>query len=264
MAESKQDNKKTQNPYQAETEIQKSKPDPVADRTYFVFNDLKKGQVKHSHFILRNIGGSYSDFELFISDPDSFLKIVDSKPLNENQTDKLPLRVCFEAEAPDWSKQYTNTIIFRLDGEEEKITVDLDTQTRPVNDFSGIFSPSEIKKMTSLIEKLEKSTSAEIAVVSLDSMEGKTIEKYANELFNEWGIGKENIHNGILFLINTDESKYRIEVGLGLEELLTEDFINGLFSKYIVPYFRMKKFGKGVYLVLSEIYAKIYRKYKKK
>jgi uncharacterized protein len=108
---------------------------------------------------------------------------------------------------------YSGSIITRLDDEEEIVTVDLNTQTKPVNDFAGIFKPREVKKITGLIMRLEKETGAEISVVSTDSLEGKTIEEYSNELFNEWGIGKEDRHNGLLFLINKSESKYRIEVG---------------------------------------------------
>jgi uncharacterized protein len=152
---------------------------------------------------------------------------------------------------------YSGSIIIRLDDEEEKITVDLNTQTKPVNDFAGIFKPREVKKITGLIVRLEKETGAEISVVSTDSLEGKTIEEYSNELFNEWGIGKEDRHNGLLFLINKSESKYRIEVGLGLEKLIAADFINNLFEKYVIPNFSAGQFGAGVYKTLAWIASKI-------
>ena len=188
---------------------------------------------------------------------DLFLKIIDTCPLSDTQDDKMPMKICFEAKAQDWSKFYSGSIIIRLDDVEEKITIDLNTQTRPVNDFAGIFKPQEIKKITGLIRRLEKTTGAEISVVSIDSLEGKTIEEYSNELFNEWGIGKEDRHNGLLFLINKDESKYRIEIGLGLEKIITTDFINNLFEKYVIPNFSAGKFGAGVYKTLAWIASKI-------
>ena len=241
-----------------------SKPHPIADHTYFVFDDLKKGQERRGHFILRNVGGDYKDFEIVVveSEPsatgtESFLKIIDTAPLVKEQTDKMPLKICFEVKAQEWSSFYSAGIIIRLDDQEEKITVDLNTQTKPVNDFAGIFKPQEIKKITELIRRLEKTTGAEISVVSIDSFEGKTIEEYSNELFNEWGIGKQDRHNGLLFLINKDQSKYRIEVGLGLEKLIDVDFINNLFEKYIIPNFLVGKFGAGVYKTLAWIASKI-------
>jgi len=244
--------------------LQDKKPVPVSDRTYFVFNDLKKGQVKQGSFIIRNIGGPFKNIDISVPDEEKFLEIIDSKPLSEEQTGRLPLKITFKARAASWSKSYTNTIIVRLDGQDERIVVDLDTQTKPVNDFVKIFSPAEIKKMTALIQRLEKSTTAEIAVVAVDYLEGKTIEKYANDLFNEWGIGKENIHNGVLFILNPRDHEFRVEVGLGLENLITREFIQEISEKYARKYFSSKKFGKGTYLILSEIFAEIYRKYSKK
>ena len=250
--------------YQVETQdARQDKPFPIAEQTYFVFNDMKKGQTKHGHFILRNIGGAYKDFTIFVLEPDPFIEIVDTKPLNEDQIDKLPMKVCFDVKAKDWSKSYTNTIIIRLDNEDEKVTVDLNTQTKPVNDFAHIFKPQEIKKITALINKLERTTSAEIAVVTESSLEGKDIENYANELFNEWGIGKEDKHNGILFLIDKEKNKFRVEVGLGLNEILASDFINSLFNQYVIPNFKAKKFGAGVYQSLNKIAAKITSIYRK-
>lgn len=248
----------SENFYQIEPGPQGSiKPAPVADHTYFVFNDLKKGQIRRGNFILRNIGGKYRDYEIATSDPDSILTITNSAPLDRNQMEKLPLEIFFEVFAPDWSRQYSAEIIIRLDDQEEKVAIELDTQTKPVNDFSGIFSFSETQKITSLIKKLERATSAEIAVVTVESLDGVSIEKYTNSLFNEWGIGKENRHNGILFLISTSENKYRMEVGRGLDDLLDADFINGLFKKFIIPNFKIRKFGAGILKTLGAISARI-------
>jgi hypothetical protein len=268
MKDSK-DNGQKENFFQVEKE-EISKPHPIADHTYFVFDDLKKGQSRRGHFILRNVGGDYKDFEIVVVEPGaaadgigSFLKIIDTKPLAENQEDKMPVKICFEAKAHDWSKFYSGTIIIRLDDEEEKIIVDLNTQTKPVNDFAGIFKPQEIKKITGLIKKLEKTTGAEMSVVSTDSLDGKTIEEYSNELFNEWGIGKEDRHNGLLFVINKGENKYRIEVGLGLEKIIEADFINNLFEKYVIPKFSNGKFGAGVFKTLTWIASRITLDYRK-
>jgi hypothetical protein len=261
--EGSKDSEKNENFFQVEKK-DISKPHPIADHTYFVFDDLKKGQSRHGHFILRNVGGDYKDFDIVVVESapsatgsQSFLKIIDTAPLVKGQADKMPLKICFEVIAMEWSKFYSAGIILRLDDEEEKITVDLNTQTKPVNDFAGIFKPQEIKKITGLIGRLEKTTGAEISVVSIESLEGKTIEEYSNELFNEWGIGKQDKHNGLLFLINKGENKYRIEIGLGLEKIIDADFINDLFAKYVIPNFSAGKFGTGVYKTLALIASRI-------
>lgn len=248
---------------------QSFKPEPVASCSYFEFNDLKKGQKKHCHFIIRNIGAPFGKFEIKTIDeqkPDEspdFLKILELKPLEEGQKEKLPLKVFFEVIALEWNNQYSAKILINLDDAQEVVTVKLNTQTKPVNDFANIFTPADIKKITSLINKLEKITSAEIAVVTTDSLEGKTLEKFANELFNEWRIGKEDKNNGVLFLINVADKKFRIEVGLGLENVITLQFISNTSEKYIVPNFKLGKYGRGTYLALTDIFAEIYRDFKK-
>lgn len=264
MADLKND-KTQQNIYIDDLQLKDSDPSPVADRSYFVYNDLKKGDIRQDSFILRNTGGPFEKLTISTLSKDSsesFLKITGTKPLIQEQVCQLPLEVFFEAKAIDWSRRYTDTILIKMDIQEEKVVVNLDTQTKPVDDFAHIFNDTEIKKMTSLVERLEKTTTAEVAIVTLNTLDGKDIEKYANSLFNEWGIGKENIHNGLLVLIDADEHKYRVEVGFGLEKLITPEFIDGLALKYFVPYFKEKKFGKGVYLTLSEIFAKIYKNHK--
>lgn len=247
----------------------KQKPRPVASCNYYEFNDFKKDQIVHCSFILRNLGGPYKEFGIQIdaedaSEPEnSFLKIAEIEPAVENQPEKLPLKVFFEAKAIEWSKRYSGKIIARLDDEEEVISVNLDTQTKPVNDFARIFSEKEIQKITSLIVKLEKLTSTEISVVTIDSLDGKTLEKFATDLFNEWGIGKEDKNNGILFIINIADNSFRIEVGKGVENIITPGFISYTSEKYIIPNFKNNRFGNGTYFAITDIFAEIYRDYKK-
>jgi len=234
-------NNKGQNLYISDEQLQDEKPQPIADRTYFVFNDLNKGQIRQGSFVLRNLGGPYSKMEITVPDGQKFIEIIKSGPLDQNQAEKL-----------------------QLDDADERVLIELDTRTKPVNDFAKIFDAHQIKKMTALIERLEKATTAEIAVVSVDTLEGKTIEKYSNDLFNEWGIGKENIDNGILFLIDPTDRCYRIEIGRGLEKLFPEEFLNRLFTIYASKYFGENKFFKGTYLILSELFGEIYRAAKNK
>ena len=257
-------NNKGQNLYISDEQLQDEKPQPIADRTYFVFNDLNKGQVRQGSFVLRNLGGPYSKMEITVPDGQKFVEIIKSGPLSQNQAEKLPLCITFSAKALDWSRRYSNTIVLKLDDVDERVLIELDTRTKPVNDFAKIFTGPQIKKMTALIERLEKATTAEIAVVTIDTLEGKTIEKYSFDLFNEWGIGKENIDNGILFLIDPADRSYRIEIGRGLERLFPEEFLNRLFTIYASKYFGENKFFKGTYLILSELFAEIYRANKNK
>jgi uncharacterized protein len=82
-----------------------------------------------------------------------------------------------------------------------------------VNDFAGILNSRVSADLESELRAAERQTSAEIVLVTVPSLEGMTIEAYANGLFNEWRIGKRGKDNGVLVLAAPAERHVRIEVG---------------------------------------------------
>jgi uncharacterized membrane protein YgcG len=123
-----------------------------------------------------------------------------------------------------------------------------------VSDYAEIIDPEYETKINDLAADLEKKTTTQVFVVSVDSLEGKTIEKYALELFNEWGIGQKDKNNGVLLLIAWQEKKARIEVGYGLnEEIITNDISQKIFDEIIVPRFRNGEYGLGSYECVEKI-----------
>lgn len=116
-----------------------------------------------------------------------------------------------------------------------------------VDDFAGVFKQEEIDSMNKLISDLEKKTTAELAVVTVKSLNGKTIEVYSNELFTEWGIGKPEKNNGVLLLISMGERQLRIEVGYGLENVINDVIASNIINEVVVPYFNEGKPGQGTY-----------------
>ena len=72
-----------------------------------------------------------------------------------------------------------------------------------------------------MLEEVEEKTTSEFFVITINSLNDETIDSYANDMFNEIGIGKKDEDNGLLLLIykdeNPEESKVRIEVGMGFE-----------------------------------------------
>ena len=124
-----------------------------------------------------------------------------------------------------------------------------------VNDFAGFFTEEEKSQMEDFLQDFEKKTTADIVVVTVKSVEGLTIEKYANELFNSWGIGKAGKNNGILLLI---APRYlRIEVGLGLEEIITDEVAGNIIDTVILPNFKENKLGHGCFEGVKAIAEKI-------
>jgi uncharacterized membrane protein YgcG len=131
-----------------------------------------------------------------------------------------------------------------------------------VNDFAEIFKQEDIDKMNELLTDLEKETTAEVAVVTVSSLNGKSIETYANELFNTWGIGKKDVNNGVLFLVAPNESQCRIEVGYGMENVITDVIASHIIDEVAIPSFKEGEYSLGSYEVVKELSEEILAAYK--
>lgn len=116
-----------------------------------------------------------------------------------------------------------------------------------VNDFAGVIEENYKININNLIENFEKETTNEIAVVTVESAEPLDPTNYAVKLFEKWGIGKKEKDNGVLILLAMKERKVKIEVGYGLEGVLTDGRCGEILDKYVLPYFKEKKWGEGLY-----------------
>jgi len=122
-----------------------------------------------------------------------------------------------------------------------------------VNDFAGILKAEERTNLENLLSQTEKATTTEIAVVTIPTLEDENLEEYANELFNQWGIGKKGKDNGVLILVAKKEHKIRIEVGYGLEAVLPDGKCGQIIRDVLTPAFRKQEFGTGLYQAASLI-----------
>jgi len=116
-----------------------------------------------------------------------------------------------------------------------------------VNDFGHLISSSDVARLTGLITELEKKTTAEIAIVTLESLREGDIEGYAVDLFETWGIGKKGEDNGLLILVSAGEHLIRIEVGYGLEGVITDGTAGDVIRQKIAPKFQQGNFGEGLF-----------------
>lgn len=92
---------------------------------------------------------------------------------------------------------------------------------RLVNDFAGILSGSEVSTLEQKLISYEDSTSNQVAIVLIKSLEGYDVADYANRLAAKWGVGSKK-NNGVLVLLAIEDRKSRIEVGYGLEGKITD------------------------------------------
>ncbi len=128
-------------------------------------------------------------------------------------------------------------------------------------DDAGILSQDVKNYLNKVAYNLESKTSAEIAVATIKSLDGKSIEECAVKLFEDWKIGKKGKDNGVLLLISKNDRALRIEVGYGLEGSLTDAKCSEIIRNKIVPHFRRNDFNGGIdegFINIVRIIAKEY------
>jgi uncharacterized protein len=128
-----------------------------------------------------------------------------------------------------------------------------------VHDLAGLLSPEQRASLEDMAQQLERETTVQLAVVTVPSLEGRTVESYANELFNTWGIGRRETNNGVLLLVAPNERRMRIEVGYGLEPLLTDALCGEIRDAYIIPQFKQHRYAEGIIAGARELAAVLHK-----
>lgn len=123
-----------------------------------------------------------------------------------------------------------------------------------VTDVAGMLSQSQHDQLEAQLVAYEAQTGNELAVAIVSGLDGyATIEQYANALFHQWGIGKADKDNGILFLWDPLDRKIRIEVGYGLEPALPDGRAGQIIREVITPRFRSEQYAEGVFTGVNAI-----------
>ncbi len=118
--------------------------------------------------------------------------------------------------------------------------------TGRVVDDAHILSEQTKSDLDQKLAGLEASNSRQLVVVTLPSLQGYEISDYGYQLGRAWGIGQAKLNNGVLFIIAPQERKVRIEVGYGLEPILTDALSELIIQQAVLPRFRAGDFNGGV------------------
>jgi uncharacterized protein len=131
-----------------------------------------------------------------------------------------------------------------------------------VHDDAHILSPSTIDSLELMLTRHEDSTSNQIAIYTIHSLEGEVLEEFSLRVaHDEWKLGTAKNDNGVLLLIAVDDHKMRIEVGDGLEGVLTDARSNQIIRNEIAPHFRESEYDAGVMAGTKAIIASIAGEY---
>ena len=124
---------------------------------------------------------------------------------------------------------------------------------RLVNDLAGALSPEQRAILEQKLVALDDSTSNQIAIVLIKTLNDYPIEDYSVKLFRSWGIGNKKTNNGVLVIAAIDDHKVRIEVGYGLEGAIPDITANSIITNDIVPSFKTENYYQGLNLATNDL-----------
>ena len=119
-----------------------------------------------------------------------------------------------------------------------------------VNDFAHVIAPNTAAQMEDICRQIDQQAHAQIAVVTINSLDGADVDSYAVELYSKWGIGSKATNRGVLILYAIQDRRARVEVGYGLEPILPDGKVGG-FQREAVPLMRGGDYSGAILLVTT-------------
>ncbi len=115
-----------------------------------------------------------------------------------------------------------------------------------VQDFAKILTEDEVAELRSIGRTIEDQTTAQISVLTVETIGENTIEEYANTAFRQYGIGNEKENNGVLLVISVSDRLIRIEVGYGLEGRIPDGKAGRILDEHAIPYLQNEQPNKAI------------------
>jgi len=131
-----------------------------------------------------------------------------------------------------------------------------------VHDEAHVLTQKTVDDLESRLKAYEDSTSNQLAILIIPTLDGAPIEEYALRVAEKWKLGKQGKDNGVLLLIAVDDHKMRIEVGSGLEGVLPDAVCSRIIRNEIAPNFRKDDYDNGVTAAIDAMIAAIGGEYK--
>ncbi len=125
-----------------------------------------------------------------------------------------------------------------------------------VSDFANVVDPAVKVQLERYCTRVEQATGAQIAFVTVPTLDGEPVEDVANALFRAWGIGKKGKDEGILLLLSINDRKSRLEIGYGLEPILPDGF-SGSILREMRPALRIPNYSDALALAANAIGSRI-------
>lgn len=121
-----------------------------------------------------------------------------------------------------------------------------------VSDFAGVVDATTKAQIERYCAEVERATGAQMAIVTIDSLDGEPIEDVANKLFIQWGVGKKGQDNGVMLMLAVRDHKDRIEVGYGIEPILNDARVGDILRE-MRPSLQQGDYGDAIMAAASSI-----------
>ncbi|WP_256218442.1 YgcG family protein [Bacillus sp. MUM 116] len=131
-----------------------------------------------------------------------------------------------------------------------------------VQDHANVLSEDEKAQLLTLGRKLEDLTTAQIGVLTVNSLNGNDIASFSNAAFRKYGLGQKNKNNGILIVVSLKEKKIRLEIGYGLEGAVTDVKSGSILDTYAIPFLKAGDTGAAIVNTYKAVYNEVLKEYK--
>ncbi len=122
-----------------------------------------------------------------------------------------------------------------------------------VTDLAGVLDAGAQTRLNALLAELEQKTTAQVLVLTVDSLDGQDIEGFSLGVAEKWKLGQKGKDNGALLVVAVKDRKYRFEIGYGLESVLPDSLVGTIGRQDLVPFFRRGQYGAGIEAAVLDV-----------
>jgi len=115
-----------------------------------------------------------------------------------------------------------------------------------VNDYAGLLGPADRDRLERVLGERERATGAQVAIAIFRSLEGENLEDFSIRLAQQWRVGHKGLDNGAILVVFVNDRKLRLEVGYGLEPIVTDAVASQIIREVIAPRFREGRYAAGL------------------
>lgn len=147
-------------------------------------------------------------------------------------------------------------VLFVLSGMPARGAFEVPPLRHPVTDLAGIVEPSHEQTLNRVLQKVWREAGVQLAVLTLPSIDGLTIEQASIQVADAWQLGTQKEDKGLLILVVTDIRRMRIEVGQGLEGAVPDAIAKRIIDETMTPLFKAGQSSNGILVGVYQVLAR--------